>query len=91
MTFTYPAHRAAGALLAPRALVTTFVPLAQGWTSKPATVPFPLILFAPGYQQCAAAYGDILQTWASAGYVVAAVTFRHELRAWSYQATKTSW
>jgi hypothetical protein len=77
MTFTYPPHNGpTGAALAPRALVTTVqYPLAPGSTSQPATGPFPLILFAPGYQQCAAAYGDLLQTWASAGYVVAAVTF----------------
>lgn len=77
MTFTYPTHHGpTGAPLAPRALVTTVqYPLAPGSASQPATGPFPLILFAPGYQQCAAAYGDLLQTWASAGYVVAAVTF----------------
>jgi predicted dienelactone hydrolase len=32
-------------------------------------------LFAPGFLQCPGAYSDLLQAWASAGYVVAAVTF----------------
>jgi predicted dienelactone hydrolase len=79
MTFVEPAHNGpTGQPLAARSLVTTIqYPLAQGSASQPATGPFPLILFAPGYQQCAAAYGDLLQTWASAGYVVAAVTFPH--------------
>jgi predicted dienelactone hydrolase len=34
-------------------------------------------LFAPGFQQCADPYGDLLTAWASAGYVVAAVDFPH--------------
>ena len=37
--------------------------------------PFPLLLFAPGFLQCPGAYSDLLQAWASAGYVVAAVNF----------------
>jgi dienelactone hydrolase len=37
--------------------------------------PFPLIVFAPGYIQCGGVYDDLLQAWASAGYVVAVVTF----------------
>jgi hypothetical protein len=37
----------------------------------------PLILFAPGFQQCATPYGDLLSAWASAGYVVAGVDFPH--------------
>lgn len=36
---------------------------------------FPLIAFAPGYQQCAGQYSGLLRQWASAGYVVAAVNF----------------
>lgn len=36
---------------------------------------FPLIVFAPGYRQCAGSYSALLQQWASAGYVVAAVQF----------------
>jgi len=36
---------------------------------------FPLLVFAPGYLQCEGSYGSLLRTWASAGYVVAAVNF----------------
>jgi predicted dienelactone hydrolase len=37
--------------------------------------PFPLLMFALGFLQCGGAYSDLLQAWASAGYVVAAVNF----------------
>lgn len=36
---------------------------------------YPLVVFAPGYLQCRSAYAPLLQDWASAGYVVAAVQF----------------
>ncbi len=36
---------------------------------------YPLIVFAPGYLQCTRVYAHLLHAWASAGYVVAAVTF----------------
>jgi dienelactone hydrolase len=36
---------------------------------------YPLIVFAPGFRQCAASYSDLLRQWASAGYVVAALDF----------------
>jgi len=36
---------------------------------------FPMVAFAPGYLQCDGSYGSLLRTWASAGYVVAAVNF----------------
>jgi dienelactone hydrolase len=36
---------------------------------------FPLVVFAPGYLQCGGIYRALLHTWASAGYVVAAVEF----------------
>lgn len=36
---------------------------------------FPLLVFAPGYLQCDNSYGSLLNSWASAGYVVAAVEF----------------
>ena len=36
---------------------------------------FPLVVFAPGYQQCGRNYRFLLRAWASAGYVVAAVNF----------------
>ncbi|HEX6526905.1 MAG TPA: hypothetical protein VF070_43855 [Streptosporangiaceae bacterium] len=37
--------------------------------------PFPLLLFAPGFMQCGGPYSELLQAWASAGYVVATVNF----------------
>ena len=43
--------------------------------SHPAPGSFPLLMFAPGFAQCVNAYQHLLQTWATAGYVVAAVTF----------------
>ncbi len=42
-------------------------------TSAPG--PFPLVVFAPGYLQCGRYYSHLLNAWASAGYVVAAVKF----------------
>ena len=36
---------------------------------------FPLVVFAPGFRQCARSYTDLLEQWSSAGYVVAAVDF----------------
>lgn len=51
-------------------------PLAQGSASpQPASGRFPLLLFAPGYTYCSSTYEHLLRTWASAGYVVAAVNF----------------
>ena len=51
--------------------------MTQIWYPRPRGPggPFPLLLFAPGFLQCPGAYSDLLQAWASAGYVVAAVTF----------------
>ena len=72
MTFTEPAHTGpADQYLRERTLVTQiWYPRARG----PAG-PFPLLLFAPGFLQCPDTYSDLLQAWASAGYVVAAVNF----------------
>jgi dienelactone hydrolase len=72
VTFTEPAHAGpAGQFLGQRTLVTQiWYPLARG-----APGPFPLLLFAPGFLQCAMAYSHLLRAWASAGYVVAAVNF----------------
>lgn len=77
MPFTEPAHSGpTGQSLPARSLPTMIeYPLAQGSATQPAPGPRPLILFAPGFMQCVTAYNDLLQTWASAGYVVAAVTF----------------
>ena len=72
MTFTEPAHAGpADQYLGQRTLVTQiWYPRARG-----AARPFPLLLFAPGFLQCPGEYSDLLQAWASAGYVVAAVNF----------------
>jgi len=72
VTFTEPAHVGlAGQYLGQRTLVTRiWYPRASG-----AARPFPLLLFAPGFLQCPDAYSHLLQAWAGAGYVVAAVTF----------------
>ena len=72
VTFTEPAHAGpANQYLGQRTLVTQiWYPRAHG-----AARPFPLLLFAPGFLQCPGAYSDLLQAWASAGYVVAAVNF----------------
>ena len=77
LTFTEPAHTAAGGQpIGPRTLVTEVrYPLAQGSARQPAQGPLPLLVFGPGFLECVDTYGDLLQTWASAGYVVAAVTF----------------
>ncbi len=80
LSFTEPAHTGpSGDQLGPRTLITQFwypaAPLPAG--SPPARGPFPLLLFAPGFQQCPDPYGDLLASWASAGYVVAAVNFPH--------------
>jgi predicted dienelactone hydrolase len=66
-----------GQALGPRTLVTgIWYPLAQRPAgSQPAAGRFPLIVFAPGFLQCAGPYSDLLRAWASAGYVVAAVNF----------------
>jgi len=71
-----------GQALGPRTLVTgIWYPLAQQPAgaqpagAQPAAGPFPLIVFAPGFQKCPGPYTDLLRTWASAGYVVAAVNF----------------
>ena len=72
MTFTEPARPgSAGQRLGQRTLVTQiWYPRARG-----AAGPFPLLLFAPGFLQCPGAYAHLLRAWASAGYVVAAVSF----------------
>src|SRR5262249_41961958 len=43
--------------------------------ARAARGPLPLIVFGPGFQFCDGSYADLLRTWASAGYVVAAVYF----------------
>ncbi|MBV9094008.1 MAG: hypothetical protein JO132_09060 [Streptosporangiaceae bacterium] len=72
VTFTEPAQAGAGGQSrGARTLATqVWYPLTGGLAG-----PFPLLLFAPGFLQCAGAYSDLLRTWASAGYAVAAVNF----------------
>jgi hypothetical protein len=74
-TFTEPADTGlTGQYLGERKLVMMIEYPAQG-PGQPASGPFPLILFAPGFQYCGDKYTYLLQSWASAGYVVAAVNF----------------
>jgi hypothetical protein len=78
VTFLEPAHVGpTGEDLGQRSLLTEiWYPQAPGWAgSGPALGPFPLIMFAPGFMQCGTTYSDLLQAWASAGYVVAVVNF----------------
>lgn len=75
-TFTEPPHTGpSGQSLGPRTLITQLWYPAAPDGSAPPRGGFPLLLFAPGFQLCAAPYGDLLSSWASAGYVVAAVNF----------------
>jgi len=65
--------------LGPRALPTVVrypvIPPAGGGSRALARGLFPLVVFAPGYLQCEGSYSALLGSWASAGYVVAAVDF----------------
>jgi pimeloyl-ACP methyl ester carboxylesterase len=66
------------ASLGPRALPTIVrypVVPAAAVSGRLARGLFPLVVFAPGYLQCDGSYSSLLHTWASAGYVVAAVEF----------------
>jgi fermentation-respiration switch protein FrsA (DUF1100 family) len=78
MILTEPAHvGVTGEHLSERSVLTVIrYPVGQGTSgSWPAGGPFPLVMFAPGFQQCSSTYEHLLQAWASAGYVVAAVDF----------------
>jgi Chlorophyllase enzyme len=78
LTFAEPAHTGPGGqYLTGRALVVDVrYPRAAGSSGgQPARGPFPLIMFAPGFMQCDRPYSDLLDAWAGAGYVVAAVNF----------------
>jgi predicted dienelactone hydrolase len=65
--------------LGPRTLPTLVrypvIPAAAAASGRLARGLFPLVVFAPGFAQCQASYAALLRTWASAGYVVAAVNF----------------
>ncbi len=78
MTLTEPAHASAsGARLRPRTLATEIrYPVSlRSAGHQPVRGPFPLLLFAPGFRQCGGPYGDLLRSWASAGYAVVTVDF----------------
>src|SRR5262249_54729983 len=87
VTVTEPAHRGpTGDRLPPRRLrIQLWYPLARSAAAaRPAAAnspgaprPPPPIVFGPGFMQCAGPYSALLRSWASAGYVVAAVNFPH--------------
>ena len=85
VTFFEPAHTGpTGQYLGQRTLATTvWYPLAG---SRPGAGPLPLVVFAPGFMMCSSPYSSLLQSWASAGYVVAAVNFpRTDCHADAYE------
>ena len=78
LTFAEPPHTGpAGQYLTQRTLVINvrYPHASRSGGLGPARGPFPLIMFAPGFMQCDGTYSDLLDTWAGAGYVVAAVNF----------------
>jgi dienelactone hydrolase len=81
ITFTEPAHAGKnGQQLGRRTLLTLIRFPSAGRTTgvtRPARGPFPMIVFAPGFMQCGGPYSRLLQSWASAGYVVVVVNFPH--------------
>lgn len=80
MTIIEPAHPGVtGTSLPTRRLLTeVYYPLA-GPAPAAATAhakgPLPMLVFAPGFMQCAAPYSRLLRAWASAGYLVVVVNF----------------
>jgi dienelactone hydrolase len=78
LVFTEPAHvGVTGQHLGARSLLTVIrYPAARSAAGTwAAGGPFPVVMFAPGFQQCSGTYEDLLQSWASAGYVVVSVDF----------------
>jgi dienelactone hydrolase len=78
MVFDEPAHvGVTGEHLGERTVLTVIrYPVSRRAPGSWATGgPFPLVMFAPGFRQCSSTYEDLLQAWASAGYVVASVDF----------------
>ena len=51
------------------------VPAAEVAAGKLTKGPFPLVVFSPGWLQCASSYESLLRDWSSAGYVVAVISF----------------
>ena len=69
MTFTEPAHvGVTGQHLGERSVLALIrYPVARGPSgSCPSGGPFPLLMFAPGFQQCSDTFEHLLQSWASA-------------------------
>jgi dienelactone hydrolase len=84
VTFTEPGHIGpTGENLGARTLVTVVqYPTALRSGGQAVHGPFPLVLFAPGFMQCGGPYSDLLQAWATTGYVVVTVNFpRTDCRA----------
>lgn len=76
MTFSEPAHAGVtGQHLGERSVLTLIRYPVTRSGSWPSGGPFPLLMFAPGFRQCSDTYEHLLQSWASAGYVVAVVDF----------------
>lgn len=55
--------------------VRLLVPTSDQRVRRAAGTGFPLVVFAPGYLQCRSRYAPLLDRWASAGFVVAALAF----------------
>lgn len=70
-----PAENAGWRALRVLALYPAVPPAAAAEAVRTGHGLFPLVVFAPGYRQCASSYRVLLRQWASAGYVVAAVQF----------------
>jgi fermentation-respiration switch protein FrsA (DUF1100 family) len=78
MIFAEPAHTGVtGQHLGERFLMTVIDYPVSGESSGSQLAPglFPVLMFAPGFRQCAGTYAHLLRAWASAGYVVASVNF----------------
>lgn len=91
VTFTDPSRSIVlpGGTSEPRPLVTTVLyPAVPGTGSETAGTdllgdatpytragPYPLVVFGPGFEQVPSTYFPLLRSWASAGYVVAGITF----------------
>lgn len=63
-------------VMGPRRIgVRLLVPTSNRRVRRAAGTGFPLVVFAPGYLQCRTRYAPLLDHWASAGFVVAALAF----------------
>ncbi len=67
--------RADGRRVLPTLVRYPVIPASARAAGRLARGQFPVVVFAPGYLQCERSYRWLLRTWASAGYVVAAVEF----------------